>query len=305
MIVRDKPTFLQLAFIMRGSVLRQILPQTAAVSGIALLVAVLQNRGILHFNPVAAVALTVIGSAFAIFAAFRNAAAYDRWWEARKNIGFVVIHARNLSREARYYIAPGDDLPDRIARRCIAFVFAARDYLRDTTVGEDVANYVGHDELDVLFASQNPPNRLLDCFSADIAAALAAGRVSPIMAQMLENRVAALTDSFSCLRRTKTTPMPFVYTLLVHRTAYAFCFILPFGVVAASGYWTPLVTAIVAYTFFGLDAVGDELATPFTLASHNTVPLDAIARTFEIDILESLGETKLPEPLVPDRHVLT
>ena len=305
MIVRDKPTFWQLAFIIRGSVLRQILPQTLTVAALALLVAVLQAHSAIHFNPVAAVALTVIGSAFAIFAAFRNAAAYDRWWEARKNIGSVVIHARSLAREARSYIAPGDDLPDHIARRCIAFVCATRDYLRDKPIGDDTATYLRPAEQAALEASQNPPNRLLDLFSADIAAALAADRLSPIMAQTLEDRVAGLTDSFSCLRRTKTTPMPFVYTLLVHRTAYAFCFILPFGVVAASGYWTPLITAIVAYTFFGLDAVGDELAMPFTESSYNTVPLNAIARTFEIDILESLGETDLPEPLTPDRHVLT
>ena len=98
--------------------------------------------------------------------------------------------------------------------------------------------------------------------------------------------------------------MPFVYTLLVHRTAYLFCLLLPFGLADSSGYWTPLLAAVVSYTFFGLDAIGDELATPFA-ESTNTMPLDAIARVVEINVLESLGEQDLPEPLRPNNFVLT
>ena len=75
--------------------------------------------------------------------------------------------------------------------------------------------------------------------------------------------------------RIKNTPIPFVYTLLLHRTAWLYCFLLPFGLVDAIGSMTPFVVAIVAYTFFELDAAGDEIEEPFGLAA-NHLPLDAI-----------------------------
>ena len=54
----------------------------------------------------------------------------------------------------------------------------------------------------------------------------------------------------------------------------------------------------------GLDAIGDELASPFA-DSSNTMPLDATARAVEINVLESLGEKTLPEPLKPANFILT
>jgi putative membrane protein len=90
--------------------------------------------------------------------------------------------------------------------------------------------------------------------------------------------------------------MPFPYTLLLHRTAWLYCFLLPFGLVDTVRFMTPFVVGIVAYTFFGLDALGDEIEEPFGLA-ENHLPLDALCREIEINLRETLGETDLPSPL--------
>jgi Bestrophin, RFP-TM, chloride channel len=104
--------------------------------------------------------------------------------------------------------------------------------------------------------------------------------------------------------RIKNTPVPFAYTLLLHRTAWLYCFLLPFGLVDVIGFMTPFVVVIVAYTFFGLDALGDEIEEPFGLAAHH-LPLDALCRTIEIGLLEALGESDLPDPLTPVNSQLT
>jgi len=49
----------------------------------------------------------------------------------------------------------------------------------------------------------------------------------------------------------------------------------------------------VAYTFFGLDAVGDEIEDPFGEKPHH-LPLEAICTTIEINVLEALGAAELP-----------
>lgn len=61
---------------------------------------------------------------------------------------------------------------------------------------------------------------------------------------------------------------------------------------------TPFVVGLVSYTFFGLDAIGDEIEEPFGLLP-NDLPLESICRRVEIDLLEALGETELPQPLKP------
>jgi putative membrane protein len=59
----------------------------------------------------------------------------------------------------------------------------------------------------------------------------------------------------------------------------------------------------VAYTFFGLDALGDELEEPFGTA-QNDLPLDAMTRNIEIDLAEYRGLDNVPEPLKPVDFVL-
>ena len=305
MIVRDTPTVWELFFVLRGSIVNRIYPRIIAVAMLSAIVVALRRHDVIHINSITPLALSVIGGALAIFAAFRNAAAYDRWWEARKLLGLLVIDSRSLTRQACSYITPvaGVETPRRIALRCIAFMYATRDHLRDLPISEATAGHLPPEEQAVLATSHNRPNRLLGCFSADIAALLAAGRLTPQIAQVMEERVQGMATALTSVERLKVTPMPFVYSLLVHRTAYLFCFLLPFGLADSSAYWAPLVAAVIAYTFFGLDAIGDEMASPFSNSS-NTIPLDTIARIVEIDVLESLGEETLPEPLKPTGFVL-
>ncbi|MET3352779.1 UNVERIFIED_ORG: putative membrane chloride channel (bestrophin family) [Xanthobacter viscosus] len=92
--------------------------------------------------------------------------------------------------------------------------------------------------------------------------------------------------------------MPFGYALLLHRTAYLFCFLLPFGFADVLGWGTPLAAALVAYTFFGLDALGGELEEPFGTLP-NDLPIAALATAIEIILREGMGERDLPVALEP------
>jgi putative membrane protein len=96
--------------------------------------------------------------------------------------------------------------------------------------------------------------------------------------------------------------MPYAYSLLLHRTVWLFCLLLPFGIVSSLGYTTPVLTTVLAYAFLGLDALGEELEEPFTL-SMNGLPLDAMVRHIEIAAAEALDQPA-PEPLAPVDFVL-
>lgn len=52
---------------------------------------------------------------------------------------------------------------------------------------------------------------------------------------------------------------------------------------------------MVAYAFFGLDAVGDEIENPFG-TDPTDLPLATLSTMIEIDLRQRLGETNLPTP---------
>ena len=120
----------------------------------------------------------------------------------------------------------------------------------------------------------------------------------------MNDSLSQLTQALVGCERLSNTPLPFAYTLLLHRTAYLFCFLLPFGLADMLGWATPLAAMLVAYTFFGLDALGEELEEPFGMLP-NSLPISAFATMIEIHLRSAMGETDLPPVPVPTDYVLT
>jgi putative membrane protein len=56
------------------------------------------------------------------------------------------------------------------------------------------------------------------------------------------------------------------------------------------GWWTFLPVLIVAYTFFGLDALGRQLEEPFS-AAPNALPIYSMQRTIETELMSTLALT--------------
>src|ERR1700712_2860283 len=101
MIVLQRPHGARLFFVMRGSVLKTIAPALLACTAFAL--AVTLTRGVLFDWKVTltAVPFSIIGLALSIFLGFRNSAAYDRYWEARKLWGDLIHRSRTLARQSQ------------------------------------------------------------------------------------------------------------------------------------------------------------------------------------------------------------
>lgn len=307
MIVRDRPSGLQLFWILRGSILPRILPSLAITLLIAIGVTLTHGDLFRLKITLSVIPFTLLGLPLAIFLGFRNSAAYDRFWEARKLWGELVHLSRSLVRQCVTLIdgeqapAPNGDLLDmrvRMTYRTIAFSHALRHSLRDEALSTDLQPLLPTAEWVALQATSNAPDWLLRAQGRDLAAAVRHGQIPDCLAANIDRTLSAMAASAAGCERIRRTPLPFSYTLLLHRTAYLYCFLLPFGLVDSVGFMTPVVVALIAYTFFGLDALGDEIEEPFG-TQPNDLPLDALCRTIEIDMREALGETTLPAPLAP------
>ncbi len=311
MITLSRPRGLHLFFTLRGSILPRVARSLALCVAVAALVTF--THGVLfHWKvTLTAVPFSIIGLALAICLGFRNNVAYDRYWEGRKLWGELVHRSRNLARQLQGLTlvdlpARFDDLADprtAMLRRAIAHAHALRHELRDSDATADVAPWLSQAELEEFGASRLGSEWLLRRNGQDLGALMRAGRLDARLAAEIDATLSAMTAVAAGCERIRSTPVPFAYTLLLHRTATLYCYLLPFGLVDTIGVMTPFVVAIVAYTFFGLDAVGDEIEEPFGLAVHH-LPLTALCRAIEVNLREALGETELPPALAPVDHRL-
>lgn len=302
MIVRDRPNAWRLFFILRGSILIRIKGQLAVTIGLALAVTWVHDQLFQLRATLTPIPFSLIGLALAIFLGFRNSACYDRWWEGRKLWGSLLIHARALARLLLTHVDMDDQSRHRQVRRIIAFSYALKHRLRGSADGDSAA-FLGPEDGALPVMALNPPDTMLRLISTDLAQAAAQGRIAPLMMAEMERTLTQLAEIQGGCERIHTTPLPFSYTLLLHRTAYLYCLMLPFGLIDTIGLATPLVVGLIAYTFFGLDALGDEIEEPFG-QEDNDLPLDALCQRIELDLRAAIGETDLPLALQPVDYCL-
>lgn len=290
MIIRDKPGPLQLLFALRGSVLPRIAPQLLIV-GISAALMVWWDSALGPLPHLSAAPFGLFGVALSLFLGFRNNAAYDRWWEARKLWGGLLADARSLAREAELFLAaPQDRLP--LLRLMLAFLHLHRCALRGLAPDRAASEAAAAAGL-----TTPSPDGALTAMNTHLADALRAGRMDGFGARTLSARLSGIALAQAGCERIRATPLPYVYSLLIFRTTWLYVLLLPLSLLDASAWLTPLFAVIVAYTFLGLAEVTEELAHPFGLTA-NALPLDAICRSVEISLAPHLDQPT-PPPLAP------
>ncbi|MEM5543907.1 bestrophin family ion channel [Sulfitobacter sp. AS92] len=301
MIVRDQPSALKLFFVLQGSIVPNIIGR---IIGVAVLTAVvlLVDQHLVELPHVSIAAMGIFGVALSLFLGFRNNAAYDRWWEARTLWGAMIADLRTLGRDLAIFVGRGEDRAE-ILSLGVAFAHLHRGVLRDADVQAQITDWVGENQAKALLARTNPADAALRAMAERISQLAAQDGLNGFGQMRLSETLAALAAAQAGCERILTTPLPFVYSLMVRRTTYLYCWLLPFALIEATNWFAPIFAAIVAYVFFGLQAVTNELELPFRNA-HNGLPLDAMCRIIEVSAAEALD--RAPPPLLSPRdHVLT
>jgi len=103
----------------------------------------------------------LMGSVLSLLLVFRTNSAYDRFWEARRQMGSVVTISRSLARIASYS-APDSATKERVGLLLTAFPRFLVSHLEgDFTVQPEIAAVVGLRSQDIrmVLASRNRPFR--------------------------------------------------------------------------------------------------------------------------------------------------
>ncbi|MBI0425289.1 bestrophin family protein [Psychrobacter sp. NG27] len=307
MIVRQTPNALKIFFTLRGSIIPKIYPQILMITLLSTLITIIQHWVPDSFPYYGMATFTLLGIALSLFLGFRNNASYQRWWEARGIWGQLVYDSRSLTRQMLSFVeddtATGRDTQRTMVYLTIAFAHAVRHRLRGSSPWEDIEPFIAPTHHDRMRQAKNVPDYIMRLMGKHLGDIRRQRLVSEQVIQNMDERLTSMTIVLAACERIHNTPLPFAYMLLVHRTTYLYCLMLPFGLVASLGWATPLICAVIAYTFFGLDALSEELEEPFGLAA-NQLPLTALSRTIEINLREALGETDIPPDISPTNGYL-
>ncbi|HRM68892.1 MAG TPA: bestrophin family ion channel [Thauera phenylacetica] len=293
-IVRSRPHWIHLLFVRRGSLLPRIFSQQLFVLLLSCAV-VLAHGQLFHVKvTLTSAPFSLMGVALAIFLGFRINASYDRYWEARKFWGVVLVEARNLSRHA-LTLTRGDVDARPFVLGLIAFAGTMRNQLRGRPREEGLDGLLPDEVLARVRTARFAPALVLLWLGHWVRDMREAGCLPPMLAQHMEGSLDALSAALGGCERIANTPLPFTYTVILHRSSYTYCMLLPFGLVDTTGWMTPLVVGFVSYTFFALEALSDEIEEPFGMMT-NDLALDAIVASIDASLRELLGDTPPPAP---------
>ncbi len=311
MVVFDRRDWLRLVFAVRGSAMRAIGLRVLLASGIAAFVTAGHLAwDLLHTN-LTPLPFTLVGLALSIFLGFRNNTAYDRFWEGRKLWGRLVNVSRSMAvRHLTLVRAPTPAEAEEVAawqrrqvHRQIAYVYALKQHLRGEVAPQELAGLLPAAELDAQHHELNLPYAIAHDLARELAEAQRRGWLEPVHLPLLDADIASLLDIQGGCERIRATPIPFAFTVLMHRIVAIYCLSLPFGIIGQVGAYPPVVVGLISYAFFGLDAVGDEIEDPFGIDS-NDLPLATLSRLIEVNLRQRLGEQDLPPLLQPVRGIL-
>ena len=284
--------------------LARILPQLFTLIALASLIVLLKQyypRALPDLTPIP---FTLLGIALAIFLSFRNSVSYDRFWEARKLWGAVLNETRALTRQQLTAADATDEQNRQFVYSLIAFVHALRAQLRNTDATAALQKLLRPEAVEQVINGRFKPELVVLDLGQQLRTMRKQEQLCPILFARMDQHLSQLSACLGGCERIASTPVPFGYSVILHRTVYTYSFLLPLGLVATLGAITPLIVAFVAYTFLALEALAEELQDPFG-TEPNDLPLDAMTNMIESALREMLGEAISPPPPVPDNCIVT
>lgn len=286
MIVRQRTNWLKMLFIWRGSVLKKIVPQLLIITLFSVAIYFFKGRIFdykVHLNPTI---FTLIGLALAIFMGFCNSASYDRFWEGRKLWGLLVIETRSLTRQILSFIPNASkEEKQKIVKLISAFCWSLNDQLRDKTGNDNLSRLLSSEQLEYLKDKKFVPGIILGFIADWLNEQYQKGNIDTIILKQMDSQLNQFSNVSGGCERIHNTPLPFAYSILLHRTVYLYCFWLPFGLVDTLEWMMPLIVLLISYTFIALDAIIQEIGEPFG-EEENDLALNSICRTIEFSIFE-------------------
>ncbi|WP_306297009.1 bestrophin family protein [Nostoc sp. C052] len=218
---------------------------------------------------------------------FRTNTAYERFWEGRKCWGSIVNNVRNLARQIWVSvdeISPEDKENKITALNLLAaFAVTTKLHLRGEAVNSELEDLVPSTKYIKLKIMNNPPIEVAFWIGDYLQQQYNRNCLNSYQLTSMQELLNNLVDNLGACERILKTPMPLAYAIHLKQLLILYCFLLPFQIVESLGWWTGLISALVGFTVFGIEAIGLEIENPFGYDA-NDLPLDVICETMKRNI---------------------
>lgn len=218
---------------------------------------------------------------------FRTNTAYDRFWEGRKAWGDIVNNVRNL---ARLMIVSVDeksleDRKEKVAalRLLVAFAVATKLHLRSLPVNRELEELMLESRYMTLLTMNHPPLEIAFWIGDYLQQQYNRDRLDNYQLIAMQELINSMVDNLGICERILKTPIPFAYTIHLKQLLLLYCLLLPFQLVENLGWATGVITGVISFTLFGIEAIGLEIENPFGF-DENDLPLSAICDTMKRNI---------------------
>ena len=239
---------LKMLFVLQGSYFKRLIVPQVLLFIFSFLIYFYQTHIATEPVPLNPSVFAILGISLAIFHGFCNNAAYDRFWEGRKLWGTLVWLSRNIARQV--LTLPNVSMAEKQAfiRHQIAFVHSLRQQLRGEDNIANLQRLLTVEEQQAVVGQNFIALRLTQIMGQMLANWQAEQKIDVWQWQSLDNSLGEIAHIQAGCERINNTPIPYAYFVLLHRTVYLYCFMLPFGLGNTIGWATPFVVSFVGYT---------------------------------------------------------
>ncbi|MHC0064025.1 bestrophin family protein [Nostoc sp. UIC 10890] len=284
-MIAEKLKWVSTALQPKGSVMKAISKHILWCGAFGFLISLLY-----HFDK--PVSQPILGSVIpsivlGLLLVFRTNTAYERFWEGRKCWGSIVNNVRNLARQIWVSvdeISPEDkDNKITTLNLLAAFAVTTKLHLRGEVVNSELEELVPSTKYIKLKIMNNPPIEVAFWIGDYLQEQYNRNCINSYQLTSMQELLNNLVDNLGACERILKTPMPLAYAFHLKQLLILYCFLLPFQIVEELGWWTGLISALVGFTVFGIEAIGLEIENPFGYDA-NDLPLDAICETMKRNI---------------------
>lgn len=201
----------------------------------------------------------VLGALLGFLIVFRMNASNNRFWEGRTSWGQIINACRNLVRVGVAHTGRGARLADLVS----GYAECLRHSLQGDPHTTEIELYLGEALTQQAIRFGNPPTCVAQAISAWIEREYREGQLNAQLLQRMEDELSNLVNAQGACERILKTPLPFVYMVMIKQLILVYLLSLPFAVADVSGWWAPILMAIIALALFGIEEASVEIEDPF------------------------------------------
>lgn len=284
-----------------SAVIRQLLVRISIVGVYDVCIAMWGLEYHHHMLSISREYFSFLGILLSLLLVFRTNTAYDRYYEGRRVWGQLISQCRGLAIELNA-VLPRDAVASRryFAALISNFPFALKGSLRSEMKFEQME--ATPDILERLRSAENVATTILTVLQESIEQLRQVEIIHDTHLLTFKPHLLEMMSVSGVCERIKATPIPFSYTFFIKAYILIFIGVMPFVLLAASGYFMIPITMFGAYALLGLEMIGEEIENPFGVDS-NDLPLTQLSNRIRVsvhDILRvELSEQKKALAVVP------